>query len=128
MIWALLGLIGLIIILTWKPRDYMTNADVQHKLDFHASKPTSWNLTKKKDSLNKEILGPRIPKEEEKEIEAKKHKDLVDKSSVYPEIYGPEQLEIPGKKTQFSSFPTHSSEADSSEPLPYLSDFSKFKK
>jgi hypothetical protein len=130
--WPLLGLIALVIVFSWHPREFMTNADVQKKLEFHASNPKSWNMAKSKEAPLKtnQLKGPRIPVEEEKDIEAAKQKDAKDTSSTYPEVYGPEAIQVPGKSgifqdtyTSFAEFPP-----GPKEPQPFLTNFSNFQK
>lgn len=131
--YLLLGLLALLIVSTWYPREFMTNADVQKKLDFHASKPTSWNMKKDNESNENRLMGPRIPSEQEKEVEEAKQKNTSDSSSVYPEVYGPERAQVPGHSgqegifqdtyTSFAEFP-----AGPKEPQPYLGNYSKFQK
>lgn len=133
--YLLLGLLALLIVSTWYPREFMTNADVQKKLDFHASKPKSWNMSKEKDGEHK-LMGPRISSEQEKEVEEAKQKSSSDTSSVYPEVYGPEVIQVPGHAghagqegifqdtyTSFAEFP-----AGPKEPQPYLGNYSIFQK
>ena len=127
--YLLLGLLALLIVSTWYPREFMTNADVQKKLDFHASKPKTWHMSKEKEEGNK-LMGPQISSEQEKEVEEAKQKSSSDTSSVYPEVYGPEAIQVPGKAavfqdtyTSFAEFP-----AGPKEPQPYLANFSNFQK
>jgi len=129
--WLCLGILALLLVSTWHPREFMTNADVKKKLEFHASKPTSWNMKKdEKETPDPRLMGPRIPSEEEKEVEAAKQKATSDTSSVYPEVYGPESIQVPGKSgifqdtyTSFAEFPP-----GPKEPQPFLANFSNFQK
>jgi hypothetical protein len=129
--WSLLGLIALVIIFSWHPREFMTNADVKAKMDFHASKPKSWNMpkTKEKDPNNK-LMGPRISTEQEKEVEEAKQKDSADTSSTYPEVYGPQALhsQVPGQSAEFASNINFEFPKGPEYPQPFLADFSKFQK
>jgi hypothetical protein len=137
MIWLVLGLISLILIIFWNPVfEHMTNADVQKKLDFHASSPTKWNMTKKSvPDANKQIMGPLVPPKQD-EPQPTHDSKTSNGSAVYPEIYGPESLKAPGEKekekdsiftqatyTGFSEFPK-----GPVNPSPFLSNFSKLHK
>jgi len=134
--WLCLGIFALLLVSTWHPREFMTNADVKEKMDFHASKPTSWNHKSKTKSETKSktkddssrIMGPRIPTEDEKEVEAAKNKDSADTSSVYPEIYGPESLHVPGKAAEFHSNVSFEFPKGPEQPQPFLANFSNFQK
>jgi hypothetical protein len=135
MIWLILGLISLFLIIFWNPVfEHMTNADVQKKLDFHASSPTKWNMSKKPDGEpNKQIMGPLVPPKQD-EPQPIHDSKTSNGSAVYPEIYGPESLKAPGEKgkdsifsestyTGFSDFPK-----GPVNPSPILSNFSKLHK
>ena len=128
--WLCLGILALVIVSTWHPREFMTNADVKKKLEFHASNPTSWNMKKDEKIPNSRLMGPRIPSEQEKEVEAAKQKATSDTSSVYPEVYGPEAIQVPGKSRDFQETYTTLTEFPSGpkEPQPFLADFSNFQK
>jgi hypothetical protein len=130
--WLCLGIIALILVATWHPREFMTNADVKAKMDFHASKPKTWNMPKKedKDELKEgnRLMGPRIPSEEEKEVEAAKKKDAADTSSVYPQVYGPESVAVPGKSAEFQTNTNFEFPKGPEHPQPFLANFSKFQK
>ncbi len=128
--WLCLGIIALILVATWHPREFMTNADVKAKMDFHASKPKTWNMPKKEEAEPNEarLMGPRIPSEEEKEVEAAKKKDAADTSAVYPQVYGPESLAVPGKSAEFQSNTNYEFPKGPEYPQPFLADFSKFQK
>jgi len=127
--WLCLGIIALILVATWHPREFMTNADVKEKMDFHACKPTLWNKKKdEKESPDPRLMGPRIPSEEEKEVEAAKKKDAADTSSVYPQVYGPESLAVPGKSAEFQTNTNYEFPKGPEHPQPFLANFSKFQK
>lgn len=130
--WLCLGILALVLVSTWHPREFMTNADVKKKLDFHASKPTSWNMKKDEKDPNNRLMGPRISSEEEKEkdVEAAKQKTTSDTSSVYPEVYGPESIQVPGKSGDFQDTYTTFTEFPKGpkEPQPFLANFSNFQK
>ena len=128
--WLCLGILALLIVSTWHPREFMTNADVQKKLDFHAGKPTTWNMKKDPALDPNQLMGPRISSEQEKEVEAAKKKDAADTSSVYPEVFGPEAIQVPGQAgifqdtyTSFAEFPK-----GPEQPQPHLGNYSKFQK
>jgi hypothetical protein len=125
--WLCLGIIALILVATWHPREFMTNADVKAKMDFHASKPKTWNK-KEEESPDPRLMGPRIPSEEEKEVEAAKKKDQADTSSVYPQVYGPETLAVPGKSAEFQTNTNFEFPKGPEQPQPFLANFSKFQK
>jgi len=132
--WCLLGLIALVIVFSWHPREFMTNADVKAKMDFHASKPKTWNMPKPKPKSNDEssnrIMGPRISTEQEKEAEAAKQKDSADTSSTYPEVYGPESLhqQVPGQAAEFQSNVNFEFPKGPEYPQPFLANFANFQK
>lgn len=130
--WICLGILALLIVSTWHPREFMTNADVQKKLDFHAGKPTSWNMKKKVPDTNSQLMGPRIPSEQEKEAEAAKQKNSTDTSSVYPEVYGPEAIQVHGQSKEGIFQDTYTSFAEfpkgPEQPQPHLGNYSKFQK
>ena len=126
--WLCLGIIALILVATWHPREFMTNADVKAKMDFHASKPKTWNLPKKDESPDPRLMGPRIPSEEEKEVEAAKKKDAADTSSVYPQVYGPETVGVPGKSAEFQTNTNFEFPKGPEHPQPFLANFSKIQK
>jgi len=125
--WLCLGIIALILVATWHPREFMTNADVKAKMDFHASKPKTWNK-KEEESPDPRLMGPRIPSEEEKEVEAAKKKDQADTSSVYPQVYGPETIGVPGKSAEFESSTNYEFPKGPEHPQPFLANFSKIQK
>ena len=147
MFMLLLALLSLVLICLWNPVfEHMTNADVKAKQDFHQSKPTEWNMTpasthKKADTPNKPIYGPRIapldPNEPAPSMPASGTGD--GSKSIYPQIYGPEELKPPGHKDSgantssdmplpYDYVPAAEFPAGPAEPAPYLSDFSKILK
>jgi hypothetical protein len=150
MIMIVLALISLVLICLWNPVfEHMTNADIKAKQEFHASKPTVWDMaitpksTKKKaDSSDNQIYGPRVtpldPNEPAPSMPASGAGDGSGKSE-YPKIYGPEELKEPGHKDSdkatssslplpYDYVPAAEFPAGPSEPAPFLSDFSRILK
>jgi hypothetical protein len=117
----------------YNSRENMTVADVKSKEDaakiiFGKIEPQS---TKKK-SVKPEnpIMGPRAPELDPNAVNPSD--DGKNKSGVYPDIYGPEMLEPPGKKDvsplKYDMEPAAEFPAGPSEPEPYLNDFSRILK
>jgi hypothetical protein len=134
----ILLILSIIVIFLWRPAsEQMTNADVAKKVQFHTSKPSKWDMTppqsthQKADQTGDQVYGPKIPdpsKDEPKPAPpAKGHGTDVD--YVYPTVLGPEQLKAlnnPSETTQEYDFmPAAEFPAGPSEPMPFLSDFSK---
>jgi hypothetical protein len=126
--------IALIILFSWNPVfEHMTNADVEKKIAFGASNPTSWDTTPKSTSKKVsdmgEIYGPKAPpigKDEPKPVPSKSSKKGTE--YVYPTVLGPEQLKVPGKRVPESTpdlTPTSEFPAGPAEPQPFLTDFSR---
>ena len=141
--YTILAVICAVLVVFWNPVfEHMTNADIQKKTEFHGSSPTKWEMPNAEDTKEKlksksdrtrQIQGPMVAP---LDPNAPKPSSSNGKngSSVYPEIYGPEQLVGPGHKdssggelhpnmTTTAEFP-----AGPKEPQPYLADFSKILK
>ena len=147
-IWLIFGLISFILVIFWGPVfENMTNLDVQKKHDFHQSNPTKWDINEKnkneiKEKIDKGLKGPKIPPIDLNEPLPINYDDTNSSSSIYPQIYGPESLKIPGHKdtnninntnntsifddTQYTGFQEFPKGPEF--PAPYLTDFSKLHK
>jgi hypothetical protein len=133
--WLLLALAALAYL--WWSQEHMTNKDVQSKLDFHNSKPTTWDKTKKKaPKKGTSVEGPGVPPLDPNEPDPTDSESKNSKS-VYPDIYGPESLKAPGHMSQggdssdpppYDYVPAAEFPAGPAEPAPYLNDFSKILK
>jgi len=138
MTWLILGLISLVLVILWNPVfEHMTNTDIQKKLDFHDSKPTSWHMSspeKKTTDENKQIMGPLVPPKQDEPKPVDHNSDGSKSSAIYPSIYGPESLKAPGHKEDQGIFtePTYTGFQEfpkgPSEPAPFLGNYTKFQK
>jgi len=95
------------------------------------------SLPKESPKKSKEgIWGPKAPELDKSQPRPKDSSDSSKTGSgVYPDIYGPEQLNIPGSGEQDSSDPSYYDYVPAAEfpsgplfPSPYLNDFSKILK
>jgi hypothetical protein len=150
MFMILLALVSLLLICLWNPVfEHMTNAAVATKHEFHQSKPTVWDMAlkptsthKKADSPNKPIYGPRVPPVDPNEPAPSMPASGAGNgsgTSIYPQIYGPEEVKPPGHKDSahnassdmplpYDYVPAAEFPAGPAEPAPFLSDFSKILK
>jgi hypothetical protein len=145
-----LAILCLVLVIFWNPVfENMTNADISKKGEFHASKPTNWEMpnpedtkkklaaksTHKKADPNHQIMGPMIPPVDPNAPEPTSGNGK-NGSGVYPSIYGPESLAAPGSKDSkhseegsgtppYQMMPTAEFPAGPAEPMPFLTDFSK---
>lgn len=149
MIMLVLALFSILLIFFWTPAsERMTNSDVAKKHEFHANKPTSWDMkppkpTKKKSSSHSEnqVYGPKItpidPNEPQPTVPTT-GPGSNGANSVYPQIYGPDDIkEAPGEKDRktdsslllpYDYVPAAEFPAGPSEPAPFLNDFSRLLK
>lgn len=140
-LYYIVGILGFLYLAFFSTYEHMTNSDVQKHHDHHAKKSGSWN-TNKKDNLTqkKEIRGPTTPEKpkEDPDPDSPDSKPKVPTSGVYPDIYGPEILLVPGHKDH-GSHDSHNPEpydfvpaaefpAGPNAPSPFLTDFSKLLK
>jgi hypothetical protein len=128
--YTILALVCLVLIILWNPVfEHMTNADLQKKQEFHASKPTNWKMPNPEDTKQKlkpvagktlaanptgnQIYGPKVPEKDPNQPEPNADKNTTGDSMTYPDIYGPEVLTASGtmKKKGDSSSKTKLSEA-----------------
>ena len=145
--YTILALVCAVLVVFWNPVfEHMTNADIQKKTEFHGSSPTKWEMpnaedtkeklksksTQKKADTTRQIQGPMVPP---LDPNAPKPSSSNGKNgtSVYPEIYGPEQLLAPGHKDSSGALYPHMTTtaefpAGPKDPQPYLADFSKILK
>ena len=151
-----IAMICLVLVILWNPVfEHMTNADIAKKVEFHASKPSTWKMPNPEETKNKlqpksdrkkadpnlQIYGPTVPPVDPNAPKPIPGGNGKNGSGVYPAIFGPDSLNAPGHKSSSSS---SSSNADSpleydflpaaefpagpSEPAPFLNDFSKLLK
>jgi hypothetical protein len=138
-IWLALIIIALAIIIFYKPVEKMTNKDLLATLSTFGKTGTK---PKKTEPNEEPIYGPKTTKVEEP-VPASTSKN-GDDSNVYPDIYGPEVVKIPGQTKKKSKPGKHESDApdddtyefnpdfknafptDENEPQPFLTDYSKF--
>lgn len=125
-----LVVIALLIIFLWRPREFMTNADVQTKLDFMKSGSQQWEVASKmtpqsthKKALGQAIRGPEVPEVDTSQPDPSKvpKGNKPSAGAEYPLIYGPDSLKPPGQRDYepAAEFP-----AGPEAPEPYLNDFS----
>ncbi len=118
----------------------MTNKDLLATLNTFGKAGTK---QKKMEPNEEPIYGPKTTKVEEP-VPSNSGGTGDDTNSVYPDIYGPEVVQIPGQKKKKSSTGKHESDAasdetyefnpdyknafptDENEPQPFLTDYSKF--
>lgn len=105
-----------------------------------AAKPTPTpvpNPAQESKSSGQEIWGPRAPKLDPNQPRPSDSGNGKNKSGVYPDIYGPEMLEVPGHADKggdssnpppYDYVPAAEFPAGPLQPSPYLNDFSKMLK
>jgi hypothetical protein len=137
-IWLAL-ILALAIIVFYNPIEKMTNKDLLSTLNTFGKAGTK---PKKVGPHEEPIYGPKTTRvEEPTPINTSNNGD---DSGVYPDIYGPEVIAIPGQKKRKSKPGNHESDAvdddvyefnpdfknafpsDENEPQPFLTDYSKF--
>lgn len=130
-----LVVIALLVIFLWRPREFMTNADVQTKLDFMKSGSQTWEVAQEKTkpksthkkALGQAIYGPEVPEVDTSEPNPSKvpKGNKPSPGAEYPLIYGPESLKAPGEyDRKYDYEPAAEFPAGPEEPEPYLNDFS----
>jgi len=106
-----------------------------------AAKPTPAPVPKpaqESKTSGQEIWGPRAPKLDPNQPRPSDSGNGKNKSGVYPDIYGPERLEVPGHADKgggdssdpppYDYVPAAEFPAGPLQPSPYLNDFSKMLK
>lgn len=131
----------LVIVVTYRHTEYMTNKDLISALQTHGT--TDSKKKKSKDEPSEmEIYGPKAPKVVPSAPSGTKNGG--DSGGVYPDIYGPDIVKTPGTTKQKTAPGKHTSdEVDdetydfnpdlqkafptNGEPQPFLTDFAPFK-
>ena len=133
-IWIVLGVIAILVVVLYRPREAMTNKDLLDTLKTFGEKGTPSS----KKSANPAIYGPKTTKAEEPAPSASS-KNHEDDRNTYPDIYGPDVSLVPGGKQckkgvhesdcsepEFNPDFSHAFPRADGEPQPFLTDFSKF--
>ena len=122
---VILGILALLYLLYISSYEHMTTKDLQKKEDFHKKQKEN------KPEPETAIKGPTISKKDKEDANKPDPSDSGGgKSSVYPDIYGPDLLLTPGHKDSpvYDFSPTAEFPAGPNEPSPFLGDFSKILK
>jgi hypothetical protein len=140
-IYYLLGGLALLYLACYSTYEHMTNSDVQKHLDHHSKSKSSSKSGSKEPLQKEEIMGPTTPDKGSSHPDPDSgnpnSKPKVPKTGVYPDIYGPEVLLVPGHKDQhqdshnpepYDFVPAAEFPAGPNAPSPFLTDFSRLLK
>ena len=148
MMYLILGIIALLYLCCFSTWEHMTNSDTQKKLEHHKT-ATTWDSVHKSHKKQEpepeqtQLRGPQISKDAEQK-DKDKPQALSTKSTKapnYPDVYGPEILEVPGHKDSgvpgshdshnpepYDFIPAAEFPKGPVAPSPFLTDFSKIMK
>jgi len=127
---VILGILALLYLLYISSYEHMTTKDLQKKEDFH-KKNKKFHPTQEEPEPQTAIKGPTIPKKDKEDANKPDPSESGGgKTSVYPDIYGPDLLLTPGHRDTpvYDFSPTAEFPAGPNEPSPFLGDFSKILK
>jgi hypothetical protein len=125
---VILGILALLYLLYISSYEHMTTKDLLKKEDFHKKQREKKEPEPEPETA---IKGPTISKKDKEDSNKPDPSDSGGgKSSVYPDIYGPDLLLTPGHKDSpvYDFSPTAEFPAGPNEPSPFLGDFSKILK